>query len=665
MKNKLLLIVFIFLLPVLAGTQPLSVNDSLKQNIVRFPKEDSFRVKAILNYIKAKSADQSTELLPYIEEMLRISKQIKYEFGIRKGHLAAVLFYGDRGDFRNSFLHADTLAARLKHDQSQAGENELAYLNLNLGNNYLKSGDYLKAVSLYISAALLFEKLNNKIFAANTYLNISNVYELLNQPQKSAFYTQMAATAAEGTGNERLLCAVQLATIADLLNTNEFKKAEALLLKTEPMVERVNSSYTNQNYFYHKGKINRALNRKQEAFQSFHQSLQYARENEDVFQVVDVMTALFQTYLTDNDLPSAKKYIDSVLALAEANQLNMSRLRAFEGLASWYEKKEDAIQSKRFSQLAAVLNDSLLSVDKKNQLVNLETQFQVQAKENEIKVLRAEQKLVQMSLRQKSIGNYILSGGLVFLLLLSVLSYRTYRQKQRIQQQQITELEKEKQLLATEAVLKGQEDERTRLAKDLHDGLGGMLSGIKYSFTTIKGNLLLSPDNTLAFERSMDMLDSSIKELRMVAHNLMPESLVKFGLDAALKDFCSSITGSGVLQVNYHSFGMDHLKLDQNIEITLYRIIQELVNNSIKHAAANESIVQLQYENNLLTATVEDNGKGFDISCLDVAKARPDGPVGRGIGWNNIHNRVDYLKGKVNLVSEKGKGTSVSIELNL
>ena len=163
----------------------------------------------------------------------------------------------------------------------------------------------------------------------------------------------------------------------------------------------------------------------------------------------------------------------------------------------------------------------------------------------------------------------MLSGCVASAILISFLLYRTYRQKQKLQQQQIAELEKEKQLLAAEAVLKGQEEERTRLAKDLHDGLGGMLSGIKHSFNTMKGNLILTPENAQAFERSMNMLDSSIKELRMVAHNLMPESLVRFGLDTALKDFCESITGSGKLIVRYHSFGTEELKLEKNTEITL------------------------------------------------------------------------------------------------
>jgi signal transduction histidine kinase len=183
-----------------------------------------------------------------------------------------------------------------------------------------------------------------------------------------------------------------------------------------------------------------------------------------------------------------------------------------------------------------------------------------------------------------------------------------------------------------------------------------MLSGIKYSMNTMKGNLIMTPENQQAFERSMDMLDSSIKEMRRVAHNMMPEALVKFGLDTALKDFCNDINQSGALNVNYQSIGMEAAAVDQTTAITVYRIVQELINNTMKHAAAKNAIVQLSKENNKLSITVEDDGKGFDTAILQGAK---------GIGWTNIQNRVEFLKGKLDINSGEGKGTSVLIEMNV
>ena len=148
----------------------------------------------------------------------------------------------------------------------------------------------------------------------------------------------------------------------------------------------------------------------------------------------------------------------------------------------------------------------------------------------------------------------------------------------------------------------------------------------------------MTPENTQAFERSMDMLDSSIQEMRRVAHNMMPEALVKFGLDTALKDFCNDINQSGALQVNYQPIDMENAVIEQTTAITIYRIVQELLNNVIKHAAATKVLVQLLAEGDKLVVNVEDDGKGFDPSALSKAE---------GIGLKNLYSRVEFLKALV------------------
>lgn len=172
----------------------------------------------------------------------------------------------------------------------------------------------------------------------------------------------------------------------------------------------------------------------------------------------------------------------------------------------------------------------------------------------------------------------------------------------------------------------------------------------------MKGNLVMTPENQQAFERSMDMLDSSIRELRRVAHNMMPEALLRFGLDAALKDFCYEINESGAVKINYLSFGPEDVDIDQTVAITLYRIVQELINNTMKHSGASSAIVQLTKSNEQLSLTVEDDGNGFDPAILKTNK---------GMGWVSIKNRVDFLKGKLDVTSKEGEGTSVHIEILL
>jgi signal transduction histidine kinase len=294
------------------------------------------------------------------------------------------------------------------------------------------------------------------------------------------------------------------------------------------------------------------------------------------------------------------------------------------------------------------VNDSVQSRNSQKKVFELEAKYQAQKKEVE---LQAQQKIIA----QKNTLNYLFAGSTVLLLITISLLFLNYRHKQKLQQQRIADLEMQQQLTATEAVLKGEEQERTRLAKDLHDGLGGMLSGIKYAMGTMKGNLVMTPENNQAFERSMDMLDSSIKEMRRVAHNMMPEALIKFGLDTALKDFCNDINQSGALHINYQSVGMEQAAVEQTTAITIYRVVQELINNTMKHAAAKNAIVQIAKQDNQIAVTVEDDGKGFDTAQIQRAKS---------IGWANIKSRVEFLKGSVDVKSEAGKGTSVHIEIN-
>jgi len=171
----------------------------------------------------------------------------------------------------------------------------------------------------------------------------------------------------------------------------------------------------------------------------------------------------------------------------------------------------------------------------------------------------------------------------------------------------------------------------------------------------MKDNLIVTPDNMAVFERSLDMLDTSIRELRRVAHNMMPEMLTKFGLDETLKEYFNSLNAANLLVVNYQSVGLTN-RLDGNTEIIIYRIIQELMNNILKHAAASQVFVQLIKDNNRLNVVIEDNGKGFDTAMLENNK---------GAGWVNIRSRVEYLKGQLDIHSEPGKGTLVNIEFNV
>ena len=231
----------------------------------------------------------------------------------------------------------------------------------------------------------------------------------------------------------------------------------------------------------------------------------------------------------------------------------------------------------------------------------------------------------------------------MLLLALSVIFYRN-----RLNAQKVKQLEQEKQLIATQAVLDGETAERSRLARDLHDGLGGMLSVIKLNFKDIHGTLPENEAYKNRFDKTIVMLDNSIKELRRVAHHMMPESLIHSGLKVSLEDFCLSIPIA-----NFQYIGDDR-RLDKRFEEMIYRCTYELVNNAIKHADASILNIQLMVDNNIIALTVYDNGKGF------VPEDRTT-----GTGLANIKTRVSAYNGKMNIRSAPGKGTEVIIEIEL
>ena len=230
------------------------------------------------------------------------------------------------------------------------------------------------------------------------------------------------------------------------------------------------------------------------------------------------------------------------------------------------------------------------------------------------------------------------------------------RQQQLLQQQKIQELEQERQLLATEAMLRGQEEERSRLARDLHDGLGGMLSTVKLYLGSVRGNVVLPEASAQLFARSLEHLDGSISELRRVARDMMPEALLQFGLVPALRDLCQAVEAgsSGAVRVQFQAYGLAAERLPPRPEVVVYRLVQELLNNVLKHAQARQVLVQLMRDGAHVQLVVEDDGRGFDPTS-----------VRGGVGLRSIQARVDYLRGTLDLQSAPGQGTTTTVDFEV
>jgi signal transduction histidine kinase len=241
-------------------------------------------------------------------------------------------------------------------------------------------------------------------------------------------------------------------------------------------------------------------------------------------------------------------------------------------------------------------------------------------------------------------------GILCTVALLSIYGLFYYRHHLHILQ--IKQSKKKKQLIALQALLEGETSERSRIARDLHDGLGGLLSIIKLNLND-KSNFNSSTwtptsenAETNRYDDTIKMVDRAIGELRRIAHHMMPESLLRYGLKISVEDFCHTIP-----YAHFQYYGSEE-RLNRQLEVMLYRCTFELVNNAVKYAAATDIHVQLIIDNGLASLTVHDNGVGFDPLKDTI-----------GAGLKIIRNIVSAFNGKIFIKSSPEEGTEISIEI--
>ena len=324
----------------------------------------------------------------------------------------------------------------------------------------------------------------------------------------------------------------------------------------------------------------------------------------------------------------------------------------YEEMAHTYDMDKNYKQARDYYIKYMIIRDSIYNNEKSRQIFEFDAKYQTAKKEKAILALNLEK-------RNKNLIIIILISAFVFAILVSIIiltrqhSLRVIAlQEIEIKEQRINQLEKDRQLLATQSVLQGEETERQRMARDLHDGLGGLLSGVKLELNNMKGNVILSEDSVHDFDRAIELLDTSIKELRRVAHNMMPEALIKFGLKDTLSDFCQNLNEVNPMEIKFQFLG-NFMRVDNKLEINAFRILQELINNAIKHSQASTLVIQMIQETNRLCFIVSDNGIGFDAELVKLFK---------GIGLSNIRSRVESMNGLLDVYSKPGEGSEFTIE---
>src|SRR5690606_8500056 len=399
----------------------------------------------------------------------------------------------------------------------------------------------------------------------------------------------------------------------------------------------------------------------QKALQSYHKGVTAAQQLGNQYILMDLNYELHLLYKERGNYASAKHYLELSNQYRPYPLLRSIALHHYEMAQLEYHLRN---YKSAYEQLdtASTLLDSIYQRDLATKVLNLEKQYKAAEKENRIIRLETKNNQQELAIAKSRWWELALGAGLVlavfiayFLWKLSAKNKKLLIQNDLLHKEELRAMRQQERLSQYDSMLQGQEAERSRMAKDLHDGLGGLLAGVKLKLSSIvarAGGAQAGEKN--AINDVVRQLDYSVDELRRIAHDMMPESLRFGGLAPALSDLCRYM-GTPMVQVVFQNLGIKDNYPDQ-LRVTVYRVVQELLTNAIKHANATKIILQCSELDNWLFVTVEDNGKGME---------QKEEKSKKGLGLVNIQNRISLLNGNIETISQPGEGTTVNIQIPL
>lgn len=325
----------------------------------------------------------------------------------------------------------------------------------------------------------------------------------------------------------------------------------------------------------------------------------------------------------------------------------------YRNMTDLYEKTNNVPKSYEYLRKLDSLKDNINETGQNVTIAEIKEQY-----DNE--KLRADNLESEVKRTQNQNIAIALGGGLLGVSIIGFLLFKNTKRKQRIAEQereieiQKTEkLLKDQELTTIDAMISGQEKERQRLAGDLHDSVGATLAAAKLQFSHLQQHKSKLGEMDDLFEKTGGLLDQAYEEIRSMAHLKNSGVIAKNGLLPAIKKLAKNASGTNSLKVQVEDFGLDG-RLENSLEIAIFRVIQELITNVIKHANASEAIIAITQHEDSLSIIVEDNGKGFDATKIETKE---------GMGLSSIERRIEHLEGTMEVDSTIGKGTSVLIDI--
>lgn len=583
---------------------------------------------------------------------------------------------------------------------------------VNLGYLYKQTGEYDIAVSYLLKASKLGEDNHFKVLLANVYLQLAliqngrKIYKEAIDYAKKANEIFVDLNNVQGQGSALSVLGAGYAAL------NENTTARKYLLDAYQLNLRLNDTRQIYNSLNNLAEIELVLQNYVPAGKYADQAIAGLKQINNTINLIGAYTTRGKILIGQKQFRQAEANLDSALAIAQKHQYRPQKKNVLEAFALL--RAAQGNYNEAFNTLLATnkLNDSVLNETNSKQINELITKYETEKKQAQIALLneqnikqqlrlfnnqltiekqdlqlsnqnleienknlnlkqkentiaRQKQDSIQhqqkiVSLNQQNIiqnlelqrrNLYLLLSGLALLIVivfaLATINRRKLKAKAELQQEIIKQ-----QDLATKAVLEAEERERRRIAGDLHDGVGQMLSAALMNMNGLISKIDPKSELALNTEKALALVSESYDEMRSISHQMMPNALIKSGLASAVKEFLSKLD-SDKIKVGLETIGLNE-RLDEQTETVIYRAIQESVNNTVKHAKATKLNIQIIKDEEGISVTIEDNGKGFDQSKLGSKK---------GIGLSNLYARVELLKGTVDVDSAEGKGTLIALHI--
>lgn len=372
-------------------------------------------------------------------------------------------------------------------------------------------------------------------------------------------------------------------------------------------------------------------------------------------------TSLFQAHLNyANFFQKIKDYKQALNQLKKAETYTTDQ----------FSKNLRKVIYKKYSECYSEIGNSALSLKYMQKYISVKDSLDLQAKNIAISELNkkynnAEQEKIILEEQQKSKERRnLLIGAIIFIVLggtIGLLTLKNSRKKQQLaEQEKALEVQKnltllkEQEITTINAMVSGQEKERKRVAEDLHDNLGSVLATLKLHFENLKMNQETQKmDQDILFDKTENLIDEAYLKVRSIAHAKNAGVIAEKGLLIAVQMMAEKISSANKISIEVVHFGLD-TPLENSLEIAVFRIVQELTTNVLKHANASQTTINLSRHENTLNIIVEDNGKGFDITQIDSKT---------GMGLHSIRTRVEHVQGEFIVDTTPKKGTTVIINI--